>query len=99
VSLRESVALRLGPRDPYYARQSEQALRPARAALERAGIRTESVAAVGDAGERLAAIAAERDVDLVVLGSHGRGGAKRLVMGSVSRSVLARVDAPVLIVR
>lgn len=40
-----------------------------------------------------------RDVDLVVMASHGRRGLGRLLLGSQTRSVVARSDRPVLIVR
>jgi nucleotide-binding universal stress UspA family protein len=99
VSLRESVALGLGPRPAHYERESAKVLQPAQALLARAGIDAEPVAGVGDAGAAIAALAAERGADLIVAGSHGRGGARRLVMGSVSRALLARCEAPVMIVR
>jgi nucleotide-binding universal stress UspA family protein len=37
--------------------------------------------------------------DLVIMGSHGRGPVRSLVLGSVSNAVLARSPVPVLIVR
>lgn len=37
--------------------------------------------------------------DLIVMGTHGRQGVRRLVMGSVARGVLAGALAPVLLVR
>jgi nucleotide-binding universal stress UspA family protein len=43
--------------------------------------------------------AREVDADLIVLGSHGRTGLSRLVLGSVARSVLNRAPCSVLIVR
>lgn len=43
--------------------------------------------------------AREIDADLIVLGSHGRTGLTRLVLGSVARSVLNRASCSVLIVR
>jgi nucleotide-binding universal stress UspA family protein len=37
--------------------------------------------------------------DLIIMGSHGRTGIKKLFLGSVAQSVLAEASAPVLIVR
>lgn len=37
--------------------------------------------------------------DLIVMGSHGRTGIKKLFLGSVAQSVLAEADIPVLIAR
>lgn len=43
--------------------------------------------------------AAETDVDLIVMGTHGRQGARRLLMGSVAEEMIRRADRPVLTVR
>ncbi|WP_354006098.1 universal stress protein [Cupriavidus oxalaticus] len=37
--------------------------------------------------------------DLIVMGTHGRRGVRRLVMGSVARGVVAQALAPVLLIR
>ena len=50
------------------------------------------VTALAQAAERLA-------VDALVLGTHGRTGLKRAVLGSVTQAVLARTERPVLLVR
>ncbi|AOY90811.1 universal stress protein UspA [Cupriavidus sp. USMAA2-4] len=39
------------------------------------------------------------DADLLVLGTHGRRGVKRLVMGSVAEGVLHKSGKPVLLIR
>ena len=36
--------------------------------------------------------------DLIVVGSHGRGGLSRLLLGSVSERIMGQVQCPVLIV-
>ncbi|MBP9602781.1 MAG: universal stress protein, partial [Chromatiaceae bacterium] len=39
-----------------------------------------------------------RQADLIVVGSHGRGGISRLLLGSVSESIMGQAQCPVLIV-
>ncbi len=59
------------------------------------------VTALGPQGATVETIlqeAEELDVDLIVLGSHGRGAVYRALLGSVSEGVLHRSDVPVLIV-
>ncbi|SDM72196.1 Nucleotide-binding universal stress protein, UspA family [Halogranum gelatinilyticum] len=43
--------------------------------------------------------AADHDVDLVVMGTHGRSGIDRYLLGSVTERVVRRADVPVLAVR
>ena len=42
--------------------------------------------------------AVDRGADLIVVGSHGRGGFQRFVLGSVAAKVVARSPVPVLVV-
>lgn len=42
---------------------------------------------------------AENDIDLVVMGSHGRSNLKRQLLGSVASTVLRTADVPVLVVK
>jgi nucleotide-binding universal stress UspA family protein len=44
-------------------------------------------------------IARKHSIDLIVVGSHGRTGLKRLLMGSVTESVIAHSPCPVLVVK
>jgi nucleotide-binding universal stress UspA family protein len=43
--------------------------------------------------------AGERDIDLIAMGTHGRRGPSRLLLGSVAEEVARRADQPVLTVR
>ncbi|KVT41264.1 universal stress protein [Burkholderia ubonensis] len=47
----------------------------------------------------LARAAAECDADLIVMGTHGRRGVRRALLGSVAESLLRMADRPVLLVR
>ncbi len=53
----------------------------------------------GFAPEAIMETAEERDADLIVMGTHGRTGLSRLLMGSVAENVLPRASCPVLIVK
>ena len=44
-------------------------------------------------------MAKEQDADLVVVGSHGRTGVARLMLGSVATKVVAEAPVPVLVAR
>lgn len=41
----------------------------------------------------------EHDIDMIVMGSHGRSNLKRQLLGSVTSTVLKSVDVPVLVVK
>ncbi|MGH7306170.1 MAG: universal stress protein [Candidatus Rokuibacteriota bacterium] len=53
----------------------------------------------GDPARQIVAMARSRDVDLVVLGARGLRAIGRLLLGSVSETVLHHVGRPVVIVR
>ncbi|WP_049898730.1 universal stress protein [Halococcus agarilyticus] len=52
----------------------------------------------GVPGETIAAYVEGHDVDHVVIGSHGRSGPKRLLLGSVAETVARGVPVPVTII-
>jgi nucleotide-binding universal stress UspA family protein len=53
----------------------------------------------GDARSAILAVAQELHADLIVMGTHGRRGVSRLVLGSVAESVARTAPCPVLLVR
>lgn len=60
-------------------------------------IQTEAL--VGGPARELVAFANENDVDHIVLGSHGRRGVSRFLLGSVSESVAKRSPVSVTMIR
>jgi nucleotide-binding universal stress UspA family protein len=70
--------------------------------LSPAGIRErlhfETIVKGGDVREELLGIATDKDVDLVVMGSHGRGYLERMILGSVTERMLRELPVPVLTV-
>lgn len=53
----------------------------------------------GDPAEKIVQLAAQVDADLVILGTHGRTGIKRLLIGSVAEKVVRLCGCAVLVVR
>lgn len=51
------------------------------------------------ADEPIIDLARQADIDLIVMGSHGRTGLKRLLMGSVTERVIGNAPCPVLVVK
>ncbi|MBP8810277.1 MAG: universal stress protein [Kofleriaceae bacterium] len=75
----------------------ELASRVARA--QAAGLTAAAVRLDGRPDDAIAEAAEAHDVDLIVVGSAGRTGLKRLVLGSVAESIVHRARRPVLIAR
>jgi nucleotide-binding universal stress UspA family protein len=44
-------------------------------------------------------VAREKDVDLIIMGTHGRGGLTHVLLGSVTEKVVRKAPCPVLTVR
>lgn len=62
------------------------------------GIRVKRVLTGGPPSRVVLDYAASEGIDLVVMGTHGRRGFRRLFLGSVAEEVLHRTDTPVLVV-
>lgn len=53
----------------------------------------------GPPAKEICRFASEREVDLIVIGSHGRSGVREMLLGSVSHAVANQAPCPVTIVR
>lgn len=72
----------------------------AAAKVKRAGLTCETMVVVAaSAQEALVETAKKKKIDLIVLGSHGRSGLKRLLMGSTTARVIGHAHCNVLVVR
>jgi nucleotide-binding universal stress UspA family protein len=69
------------------------------AKLRRAGIKTSGVIVKGNANRIILNQAGKWRADLIVMGSHGLRGLKRLLMGSVSTGILRNAKCSVQVVR
>lgn len=71
----------------------------AAAALVPAGVTVDRRVEVGDAASAICEVASDAGADVIVMGSHGRGFIKRVMLGSVSEHVVRHAPCPVLVVR
>lgn len=62
------------------------------------GVAVREEHAGGKPHQVIADYAAAEDIDLVVMGSHGRAGVRRALLGSVTERTLRSTDIPVLVV-
>jgi nucleotide-binding universal stress UspA family protein len=60
---------------------------------------SEAVMAEGNAATEIVRAAQDRHCDMIVMGTHGRTGLARLLMGSVAEQVLRQAPCPVLTVK
>jgi nucleotide-binding universal stress UspA family protein len=67
--------------------------------LRKRGIQVKTVAIPGGASEAILDYASTNNVNLIAIATHGRGGLRRAVFGSVADHVLRESGLPVLVIR
>jgi len=67
--------------------------------IAKEGIETESLIVEGKPFVQIITVAREREVDLIVIGTHGRTGLSHYLLGSVTEKVVRKAPCPVLTVR
>ena len=83
----------------HYDEGADKVFKPIRSFFTKQGLSARFVSKVGAAGELISDAAETGDYDLLMLGSHGFGTLRNLVMGSVANKVLANCKTPVLLIR
>ena len=80
--------------------EAHEAIKSARAQIEAAGVTVDTrVVEQHTPWRGILEAAADTQADLIVMGSHGRRGLEKLVLGSVAQRVLQHAEVPVLVVR
>lgn len=77
----------------------EGVVAPIRWRFAGAGVEVREAFLVGSAAEQIARLAASAPLDILVLGSHGRGALTSALLGSVAWSVAAKCSTPLLLIR
>jgi nucleotide-binding universal stress UspA family protein len=63
------------------------------------GLEIEELIAHGEAASEIVRVANERNVDLIVVSSHGRTGLGRILFGSTAEAIVRHASCPVLVVK
>ena len=80
--------------------EANAAINAAKKALAAAGVSVQaSVIEAHTVWRGIVESAVAMQTDLIVIGSHGRSGLEKLVLGSVTQAVLSHTHLPVLVVR
>jgi nucleotide-binding universal stress UspA family protein len=64
-----------------------------------AQLRPEYAVRIGTPAEEIIRYAGDRDIDLIVMGTHGRSGVAHALVGSVTEKVIRAASCPVVVVR
>lgn len=83
----------------YHRETGEAALAPFAAALRASGLEVTVDVRMGVPVEEILACASERGADVIVMGTHGRTGLRRMIAGSVAEKIVRTSHVPVLTVR
>jgi nucleotide-binding universal stress UspA family protein len=79
--------------------EGEQALERVQELVEPEGVGVETIVVDGSPSREIVHYAEDGGIDLIVMGTHGRGGIDRLLLGSVAERVVRASKVPVLTVR
>ena len=80
-------------------REAEEYLKKVEERLKKKGIKVDSHVRYGNDAEEILDHAAQKDIDIVAMTTHGRSGVKRFLIGSVAEKVLRHSPKPVFLVR
>jgi universal stress protein A len=64
-----------------------------------AGVPHQIFVAIGNAAQEILRLTADRGIDLIVMGTHGRRGVQHLILGSVAERVVRESPVPALTIR
>ncbi|HET7322927.1 MAG TPA: universal stress protein [Halococcus sp.] len=66
---------------------------------ETAGVETVTAIEEGTPQDEIVEYANEKGIDVIVMGTHGRSGVDRFLLGSVTENVIRRSEVPIHVVR
>lgn len=83
----------------YFRTEGKEATAYVESSGETANVEVESVIMEGSPANEIVDFAEKNDIDLIVMGTFGRTGIERFLLGSVAENVVRHSKKPVLVVR
>ena len=81
------------------SKEVQEHLNKAQEKISNAGLSSETIVHSGNRAYKfIVREAREKEVDLIVMGTHGRTGFKKYLLGSVAQNVLGNAPCPVLVI-
>ena len=85
--------------EEYSVEYSKELFETARERADAAGVEVETETTIGSPADAILEYAADNEIDHIVMGSRGRSGLSRLLLGSVAETVVRRSSVPVTVTR
>ena len=95
----EHETARLKEENEAIVAEAEKILRHAALRFQEKGIEPKQILKEGHPAHTISQLAEEDGYDLIVMGSRGSGGLKKMLLGSVSNAVIQETHASVLVVK
>ncbi len=80
-------------------KEAESKIEPIKKELEDIGFKVKDLIVVGVPHKEIVKVAEEEQVDIIIMGSHGKTNLKEILLGSVTENVIKKSKKPVLIVK
>ncbi len=80
-------------------READDYLRRIEERVKAKGLKVESYVRYDDNAEEILAHSDKKDIDLIMMSTHGRSGVKRWLLGSIAEKILRHATKPIFLIR
>ena len=94
-----AVTLNMDTMDQEVRKKGRERLKAYREEIAAQGVNADSEFCIGDPFTKIVEVAKRREVDLIVMATHGYGPVKHLLLGSTAERVVCNAPCPVLTIR
>jgi hypothetical protein len=96
--LKQLIALSVASSDSE-TNQAKQTVEKFKATAESKGVKVEAIVKTGKPAQTIMDVAKEQNADMIIMGTHGRTGIQKAIIGSVASQVVSSAHCAVLVVK